>query len=191
MPRCPCCYPVTLSYGTPPNKPDLVTGPASPCCIPPGHMPLPSPKIAKSCSLFRAELKCHLPWEGFPRPSSKENSHPSCWLGSPGLTAGRSAELSQSNPREPQCPSLRHGGKSPVHHSLEEFNKGGTRKAPKHSEGTQLAPGNPWWKPALAGQACRELGGCVRHPFHLFSVGPQVPAQGHCQPTAHWSVNSD
>lgn len=40
LPHCPCCYPVTLSYGTPPNKPSVVTGPASPCCIPPGHMPL-------------------------------------------------------------------------------------------------------------------------------------------------------
>lgn len=53
---------------------------------------------------------------------------------------------------------------------LEEFNKRGARKAPEHREGTQFVPDHPWWKPVLAGQACRELGGCVRHPVH-----PSVP----------------
>ena len=38
------------------------------------------PKRAKSCSLFRAWLKCQPLWEAFPYPSSKENNHPSCWL---------------------------------------------------------------------------------------------------------------
>ena len=45
----------------------------------PSLLSLP-PKRAKSFSLFRAWLKCHPLWEAFSYPSSKENSHPSCWL---------------------------------------------------------------------------------------------------------------
>lgn len=50
-------------------------------------LPSPCPQIAKSCSLFRTQLKCHLLWEGFSCPSSKNNNnnnnHPSCWLVQP------------------------------------------------------------------------------------------------------------
>lgn len=162
----------------------------------PSTLSLP-PKKAKFCSLFRGQLKCHVLWEGFPCPSSKENNHPSCWHPQPRTHSpeSRRAELVTS----PWSPYLYNGGKSPLPkgEGVGRIQYKGTGKAPKHSVGTQSMPSNPWLKfqfqPANPAESRKGVSGTLPiYLFQLFSGGPWVLfLVGYYQPTAHWKINND
>lgn len=204
----PCRSPATKSYLTPPNKPCTVTPPCPcPCPVPLRHMPFllpspcppppPPPPRAKSCSLFRARLKCHPLWEAFPCPSSKENNHPSCWLPQPRTHSQECCGAESVTPSRSLRAIIYKMEASHLYlrgRVLEEFKKRRC-KAPKHSADTQSVPNKRYVKlqvpPAEPAVGRKDVSGTFPLFYQLFSVGPQVPAQGYRRPTAHWKINND
>lgn len=175
----PLPLPHHLSYLTPPKQ--AMHGHTSmpmPTLYPFWSHALPSlslpPKRAKFCSLFRAQLKCHVLWESFPCPSSKENNHPSCWRPQPRTHCQESCRAeSVISPLSLSAVIY----KMEANHFnlrervLEEFSKRGHIKPLTQCGHTVHAQQSLVENSILASQSCPEQEGCIRHAFH-----PSIPA---------------